>query len=163
MRAKLERCICIQSHLGIAKQHQSVCTAARQPTQNGLYPLWRWDKVTVWEQSTNFPRKIFLFLDHFCLKRAVLLHTCFQALICFFFAQNVFIDEIGLAKIELQRSSESFSEFLHFGDKEHTMYVQTPTFVFQLRRQRLKGFFWTDALKGGCVFHYCTYSCYYNP
>ena len=39
VRAKFERYICIQGCLGVAKEHQSVCTAARQPAQNGLYPL----------------------------------------------------------------------------------------------------------------------------
>ena len=47
MRAGLELCICIQGCFGIAKQHWSVCTAARQAAQNGLYLLWRWDKVVV--------------------------------------------------------------------------------------------------------------------
>ena len=39
MRTKLECCICIQGHLGVAKQHRLVCAAARQPAQNFLYPL----------------------------------------------------------------------------------------------------------------------------
>ena len=44
---ELKRCICIQGRLGEAKQHWLVYTAARQPAQNDLYPLWRWDKVLV--------------------------------------------------------------------------------------------------------------------
>ena len=48
MWGKLERCICIQGCLCVANQHLLVCTAARQLAQNGLYQLWRWDKVLVW-------------------------------------------------------------------------------------------------------------------
>ena len=52
MRTKLKRCICIQGRLGVARQHQLVCTAARQPAQNTLYPLWWWNKVMVWLRAS---------------------------------------------------------------------------------------------------------------
>ena len=46
--AKLERCICSQGRLGVAKQYLTLEFGACTGSSDLVYSLWIWDKATLW-------------------------------------------------------------------------------------------------------------------